>query len=82
VKELETALADQYVCNFSVFQSMLDHWALGQLFPIMPVHRLDTPPDRQAMLVDITCDSDGKVSKFVDLQDIKDTLAVASPEAE
>ena len=74
VKELETALADQYVCNFSVFQSMLDHWALGQLFPIMPVHRLDTPPDRQAMLVDITCDSDGKVSKFVDLQDVKDTL--------
>ena len=74
VKELETALADQYVCNFSVFQSMLDHWALGQLFPIMPVHRLDTPPDRQALLVDITCDSDGKVSKFVDLQDVKDTL--------
>jgi arginine decarboxylase len=74
VKELEIALADQYVCNFSVFQSMLDHWALGQLFPIMPVHRLDTAPDRQAMLVDITCDSDGKVSKFVDLQDIKDTL--------
>lgn len=76
VKELETALADQYVCNFSVFQSMLDHWALGQLFPIMPVHRLDTAPDRQAMLVDITCDSDGKVSKFVDLQDVKDTLAL------
>jgi arginine decarboxylase len=74
VKELETALADQYVCNFSVFQSMLDHWALGQLFPIMPVHRLTTAPDRQAMLVDITCDSDGKVSKFVDLQDVKDTL--------
>ena len=74
VKELETALADQFVCNFSVFQSMLDHWALGQLFPIMPVHRLDTPPDRQALLVDITCDSDGKVSKFVDLQDVKDTL--------
>ena len=74
MKELETALADQYVCNFSVFQSMLDHWALGQLFPIMPVHRLTTRPDRQAMLVDITCDSDGKVSKFVDLQDVKDTL--------
>lgn len=74
VKELEIALADQYVCNFSVFQSMLDHWALGQLFPIMPVHQLDQAPDRQATLVDITCDSDGKVSKFVDLQDVKDTL--------
>lgn len=74
VKELETALADQYVCNFSVFQSMLDHWALGQLFPIMPVHHLDKAPDRQTTLVDITCDSDGKVSKFIDLQDVRDTL--------
>jgi arginine decarboxylase len=78
VKELESALADQYVCNFSVFQSMLDHWALGQLFPIMPVHRLNTEPQRQATLVDITCDSDGKVSKFVDLQDVRDTLPVHS----
>jgi arginine decarboxylase len=74
VKELEIALADQYVCNFSVFQSMLDHWALGQLFPIMPVHKLNVAPDRAATLVDITCDSDGKVSKFIDLQDVRDTL--------
>lgn len=74
VRQLETALADQYVCNFSVFQSMLDHWALGQLFPIMPVHHLDKQPDRQATLVDITCDSDGKVSKFIDLHDMRDTL--------
>jgi arginine decarboxylase len=74
VKELETSLSDQYICNFSVFQSLLDHWALGQLFPIMPIHRLATPPDRQGTLVDITCDSDGKVSKFTDLQDVKDTL--------
>src|SRR5438067_2024274 len=74
VKELETALGDQYICNFSVFQSLLDHWALGQLFPIMPIHRLTTPPDRNGMLVDITCDSDGKVSKFIDLQDVKYTL--------
>ncbi len=74
VKDLEIALADQYVCNFSVFQSMLDHWALGQLFPIMPVHHLDVAPDRAATLVDITCDSDGKVSKFIDLQDVRDTL--------
>ena len=74
VKELETSLGDQYICNFSVFQSLLDHWALGQLFPIMPIHRLTTAPDRQGTLVDITCDSDGKVSKFIDLQDVKDTL--------
>jgi len=74
VKELETALCDQYVCNFSVFQSLLDHWALGQLFPVMPIHRLNEFPDRQATLVDITCDSDGKVSKFIDLQDVKETL--------
>jgi arginine decarboxylase len=74
VKELETSLGDQYICNFSVFQSLLDHWALGQLFPIMPIHRLTTAPERQGTLVDITCDSDGKISKFTDLQDIKDTL--------
>jgi arginine decarboxylase len=74
VKELETALGDQYICNFSVFQSLLDHWALGQLFPIMPIHRLTTPPDRNGMIVDITCDSDGKISKFIDPQDVKETL--------
>jgi len=74
IKELEVALGDQYVCNFSVFQSLLDHWALGQLFPVMPIHRLDEKPDRHATLVDITCDSDGKVSKFIDLQDVKETL--------
>ena len=74
VKELEVALGDQYVCNFSVFQSLLDHWALGQLFPVMPIHHLETYPERQGTLVDITCDSDGKVSKFIDLQDVKDTL--------
>jgi arginine decarboxylase len=74
VKELEVALGDQYVCNFSVFQSLLDHWALGQLFPVLPIHHLNEFPDRQGTLVDITCDSDGKVSKFIDLQDVKDTL--------
>jgi arginine decarboxylase len=74
VKELEVALGDQYVCNFSVFQSLLDHWALGQLFPIMPVDHLDRFPERNATLVDITCDSDGKIAKFIDLSDIKDTL--------
>ncbi len=74
VKELETTLGDQYICNFSVFQSLLDHWALGQLFPIMPIHRLTEAPERNGTIVDITCDSDGKVSKFIDLQDVRDTL--------
>src|SRR5947207_772692 len=74
VKQLETTLGDQYICNFSVFQSLLDHWALGQLFPIMPIHRLTTPPDRNGTIVDITCDSDGRVCKFIDLQDVKETL--------
>jgi arginine decarboxylase len=76
IKDLEVSLGDQYVCNFSVFQSLLDHWALGQLFPVMPIHHLDEFPERQGTLVDITCDSDGKVSKFIDLQDVKDTLAL------
>ena len=74
VKDLEISLGDQVLCNFSVFQSLLDHWALGQLFPVMPLHRLDEVPDRQATLVDITCDSDGKVARFIDLQDVKSTL--------
>jgi arginine decarboxylase len=74
VREIEIAIGDQYLCNFSVFQSLLDHWALGQLFPVMPIHRLNELPDRNATLVDITCDSDGKVAKFIDLQDVKETL--------
>jgi arginine decarboxylase len=74
VESLNKHLADQYLCNFSVFQSMPDHWAIQQLFPIMPVHRLDEEPSNSATLVDITCDSDGKVSKFIDLRDIRDTL--------
>lgn len=71
---LRTQLADQYVCNFSVFQSLMDHWAYGQLFPITPLHRLRERPTVDATLVDITCDSDGKISKFVDLEDVKETL--------
>ena len=74
VKELETSLSDQYICNFSVFQSLLDHWAFGQLFPIMPIHRLETQPIRNGTMVDITCDSDGKIRKFIDLQDVRETL--------
>jgi arginine decarboxylase len=74
IRKLEDSLGDQYLCNFSVFQSLLDHWALGQLFPIMPVSRLNERPDREATLVDITCDSDGQVNKFIDLRDVRDTL--------
>ena len=74
--DLETLLADQYVCNFSVFQSLLDHWALDQLFPITPLHRLNERPSVNAVLVDITCDSDGKIDRFIDLQDTKPYLTV------
>ena len=76
IEALSKTLADQYLCNFSVFQSMPDHWAIQHLFPIAPLHRLDEEPSRQATLVDITCDSDGKVCKFIDLRDIKDTLSL------
>ncbi|AKC82482.1 arginine decarboxylase [Verrucomicrobia bacterium IMCC26134] len=74
LRELNKLLADQYVCNFSVFQSLLDHWALKQLFPIAPLHRLKEHPSVNATLVDITCDSDGKIGTFIDLQDTKDYL--------
>lgn len=73
---LDSMLAEQYVCNFSVFQSLLDHWALDQLFPIAPIHRLNERPSVQATLVDITCDSDGKVDDFIDLEDVRRTLAL------
>ncbi|NBU21733.1 biosynthetic arginine decarboxylase, partial [bacterium] len=74
VEALNKHLADQYLCNFSLFQSMPDHWAIQHLFPIVPIHRHDEQPVKDATLVDITCDSDGKVCKFIDLRDIKDTL--------
>jgi arginine decarboxylase len=74
IRKLEDSLSDQYLCNFSVFQSLLDHWALGQLFPIMPVSRLNERPTREGTLVDITCDSDGQINKFIDLRDVRDTL--------
>ncbi|HEY0144428.1 MAG TPA: biosynthetic arginine decarboxylase [Thermoanaerobaculia bacterium] len=74
LRNLPIELADQHICNFSVFQSLLDHWALGQLFPIVPIHRLHERPQLESTIVDITCDSDGKVSKFIDLNDVRDTL--------
>jgi arginine decarboxylase len=66
IYDLKDSLGDQFLCNFSVFQSLLDHWALGQLFPIAPIHRLNEAPEHNSTLVDITCDSDGKISKFID----------------
>lgn len=74
--ELEGILSDTYFCNFSVFQSLPDSWAIDQLFPIVPIHRLGENPSRKAVLADITCDSDGKIDRFVSLRDVKRTLEV------
>jgi arginine decarboxylase len=74
LEDLESILSDTYFCNFSIFQSLPDSWAIEQLFPIMPVHRLDERPTRTAVLADITCDSDGKIDHFVSLRDVKRTL--------
>ncbi|MGH9367005.1 MAG: biosynthetic arginine decarboxylase [Thermoanaerobaculia bacterium] len=73
-EDMETMLADKYVLNFSVFQSLPDIWAIDQLFPILPIHRLNERPSELGTLADITCDSDGKIEKFIDLRDIKETL--------
>ncbi len=69
-------LADMYYGNFSLFQSAPDHWAIKQLFPIVPIHRLNQKPDKKVTFADITCDSDGKFDQFIDLRDVKDTLEV------
>jgi arginine decarboxylase len=74
LEDLESILSDTYFCNFSVFQSLPDSWAIDQLFPIMPIHRLDERPTRTGVLADITCDSDGKIDHFVSLRDVKRTL--------
>ena len=71
---LDAMLSDTYFCNFSLFQSMPDSWAIKQLFPIMPIHRLDEAPIRHAVLGDISCDSDGKIDQFIDRRDVKKTL--------
>lgn len=71
---LETTLTDTYFCNFSTFQSLPDAWAVDQLFPILPIHRLDEEPTRRGILADITCDSDGKIDSFIDVRDVKKAL--------
>ncbi|MBI4517638.1 MAG: biosynthetic arginine decarboxylase [Deltaproteobacteria bacterium] len=74
LEPLERGLADTYYGNFSVFQSAPDHWAVKQLFPVMPIHRLEEKPNRRGVFADLTCDSDGKIDKFIDQRDVKDVL--------
>jgi arginine decarboxylase len=74
LEDLESTLSDTYFCNFSVFQSLPDSWAIDQLFPVMPIHRLDERPTRTGVLADITCDSDGKIDHFVSLREVKRAL--------
>ena len=74
LEDIENILSDIYFCNMSVFQSLPDSWAIDQLFPLMPIHRLGEQPTRRAVLADITCDSDGKIDRFVSDREIKRTL--------
>lgn len=73
-EDVKRILAAKYLCNFSLFRSAPDSWAIGQLFPVVPLHRLQEPKFDFATLVDVTCDSDGKIDKFVDMRDVKETL--------
>ena len=79
--ELDDLLTDVYFCNLSVFQSLPDCWAIEQVFPIMPIHRLDETPARRGTLADLTCDSDGKVDRFIDREDVKRWLPLHELEA-
>jgi arginine decarboxylase len=74
LEDLEKIMASIYYINLSVFQSAPDSWAIDQLFPIMPIHRLDEEPTKRATLADLTCDSDGKIDQFIDLKDVKPVL--------
>jgi arginine decarboxylase len=82
LQNLEHTLSDTYYGNFSVFQSLPDSWALDQLFPMMPIHRLDERPTRRATFADLTCDSDGKVDQFIDLRDVRRVLDLHVPNGE
>jgi arginine decarboxylase len=74
LQDLEKALADTYFSNFSMFQSLPDHWGFKQLFPVMPIHRLGERPTRRGVIADLTCDSDGKIGQFIDQHDVRDVL--------
>ena len=79
---LEKGMADTYYANFSVFQSAPDHWAVKQLFPVMPIHRLHEEPTRRGVFADLTCDSDGTINQFIDQHDVKDVLELHSVNGE
>jgi arginine decarboxylase len=74
LQNLDESMSDTYFCNFSLFQSIPDSWAIKQLFPVMPIHRLGERPTQHAVIGDITCDSDGKIDQFIDRRDVKKTL--------
>ncbi|MCH2694347.1 MAG: biosynthetic arginine decarboxylase [Acidobacteriia bacterium] len=78
LSNLEELISDTYFCNYSIFQSMPDSWAIRHLFPILPIHRLNEEPMRRATLADITCDSDGRIDRFIDLYDAKSVLPLHS----
>ena len=78
LKELNEKLADKVFCNFSLFQSMPDIWGIDQIFPIMPIHRLDEQPTRRAVIQDLTCDSDGRIDQYIDGQNIENTMPLHS----
>jgi arginine decarboxylase len=77
--ELNEKLADKFFCNFSVFQSIPDVWAIDQIFPVVPLNRLDQRPDRRAVILDITCDSDGRIDYYVDREGVETTLPLHAP---
>lgn len=78
LEKLSEELRDTFFCNFSVFQSLPDAWAIDQLFPIMPIHRLKEEPNRQGILADMSCDSDGKIDRFIDLKDVNASVRLHS----
>jgi arginine decarboxylase len=82
LENMERQLTDTFYCNFSLFQSLPDHWAVRQLFPTLPIDRLNVRPTRRAVLADLTCDSDGKMDEFIDLRDVKHFLEVHPPNGE
>jgi arginine decarboxylase len=82
LQALDEAMADTYFCNFSLFQSIPDSWAIRQLFPVMPIHNLNRAPSHHGVLGDITCDSDGKLDSFIDRRDVKKTLPLHSVNGE
>jgi len=79
LEDLEKMLASKYICNFSIFNSIPDAWAIKQLFPISPIHRLDEMPQETATLTDITCDSDGKIERFVDVSNVRNSIKLHRP---